>query len=134
MKNEDNIKKTLIALLTLFDGKPNLLSEFLIKNNLITDKLKSLLNSNKNLEELYNEISENGEIEKPYFSNLDEMDKFYSKFFIIEKNKKIIKSETQEEKLKNDILNALKSEDYKKASQIRDYCKKNNIDLEKFFN
>ena len=81
------IKKNLITFLTIFDGKPNILADYLIEYNILNEKLISLLISNKELNKKSKELKDKGEIEKPYFSTIEEMQEFYNSFFLIEKQK-----------------------------------------------
>ena len=129
------IKKNLITFLTIFDGKPNILADYLIEYNILNEKLISLLISNKELNKKSKELKDKGEIEKPYFSTIEEMQEFYNSFFLIEKQKivyPISGIEPNQETLIKEIKDAITKEDYEMASKIRDYCITKNIDIKKY--
>ena len=125
------LKKNLIAFLTIFDGKPNMLAEYLMEYDIITEKIANMLINNKELSKKSKELKDNGEIEKPYFSNIEEMKEFYNSFFKTERVFDPINNPSQASLLE-EIKKAITNEDYEMASKIRDYCKINNINIKKF--
>ncbi len=135
MRSKKNLKRNLITFLTIFDGKPNILAEYLLEYDLLDDNIIKLLLNNKELNNKSKELKDKGEIEKPYFTSLEEMQKFYNQFFISEKKQlyPLLGAETQEESIILQLKNAILSEDYNLAAQLRDYCQKNNIDIKKYF-
>ncbi len=134
-KKNKIFKKNLITLLSIFDGKPNILAEYLIQFDVLSDKQIEHIINNKELSKKSKDIKESGEINKPYFSSLEEMQNFYNKFFITEKEKKhpILGSASKEEAIVLEMRKALESENFEAAAKIRDYCEKNNIDIKKYF-
>jgi hypothetical protein len=129
------LKKNLITFLTIFDGKPNILAEYLLQYDILDEKTIKLLINNKELSKKSKELKEKGEIEKPYFSSIEEMQEFYNKFFTVDKDKALhplLGAETQEEALILELKKAIEKEDYELAVKIRDYCLINGIDLKKF--
>jgi hypothetical protein len=134
-KKNKILKKNLITFLTIFDGKPNILAEYLLQYDILDEKVIKLLINNKELSKKSKELKEKGEIEKPYFSSIEEMQEFYNKFFTVDHDKIIhplLGAETQEEALIMEIKKAIEKEDYELAAKIRDYCMLNGIDLKKF--
>ncbi len=130
------LKKNLITFLTIFDGKPNILAEYLLEYDILDDKLIALLINNKELTKKSKELKEKGEIEKPYFTSIEQMQEFYNKFFILEKDKTLhplLGAETKQESFILELKKAILNEEYELAAKIRDYCKLNGIDLKNNF-
>ncbi len=139
MRSKKNkiLKKNLITFLTIFDGKPNILAEYLLQYDILDENIIKLLINNKELSKKSKELKEKGEIEKPYFTSIEEMQEFYNKFFTIDKDKIIhplLGAETQEKAFILELKKAIEKEDYELAVKIRDYCILNDIDLNKFLN
>jgi hypothetical protein len=134
-KKNKLFKKNLITLLSIFDGKPNILAEYLIQFDVLSDKQIEHITNNKELSKKSKEIKESGEISKPYFSSLEDMQNFYNKFFIKDKENihPILGSASKEEAIFLELKKALENENFETAAKIRDYCEKNNIDLKKYF-
>jgi hypothetical protein len=130
------LKKNLITFLTVFDGNPNILAEYLLQYDVLDSKIINLLLNNKELNKKSKELKDKGEIEKPYFSSIKEIQEYYNKFFIVEKEKIIhplLEVETKEQSLMLEMKKALEKEDYELAIKIRNYCIENNLDIKTFF-
>lgn len=131
-KKRKLLKNNLITFLTLFDGKPNMLVEYLMEYDILDDKLISLLINNKELLEKSKELKEKGELEKPYFTSIEEIQAYYSKFFVYDNQNilhPLLGSASKQEALILEIKKAIQNEDYETCAKIRDYCKKNKIEL-----
>lgn len=128
------LKKNLITFLTIFDGRPNILAEYLLEYDVLDEKTISLLINNKELSKKSKELKEKGEIEKPYFTSIEQMQDFYSKFFMWDKDKTfpLLGAATHEESIALEMKKAITNENYELAAKIRDYCKVNDIDLKKY--
>lgn len=135
-RKNKRLKQNLITFLSIFDGRPNILAEYLLEYDILDDKIIALLLNNKELGEKSKELKEKGEIEKPYFTSIEEMQEFYNKFFAYDKERSfpLLGAATQEEAIILEIKKAIENEDYELAAKIRDFCKNNNIDIKKYFN
>lgn len=134
--DSDILKDKLKILLKIFESKPNLLAQYLVEYNILSEDFLSKLDKNKNIENQLNFYNQNNNIEKPLFSNLEEMQEYYNSLF--EENKDDIKHpvlgvSTRTEMLIKQLKDAIKSENYDKAAKLRDYIKTLNINIENFF-
>jgi hypothetical protein len=123
--NEEKLKKHLVALLHLFKDKPNLLVNYVLQYGSFKKDFKDRIINNTKLEEIYDSIRENREIEKPYFVNLDEMHKYYDEAFRKYSERvrphPVLNAATDKEALTLQLENAVAAEDYERAAKIRDY-------------
>lgn len=133
MKREDMLKRNLVTLFTLFQNKPNILTKYIIDNELLSTNMENFIIENDELTKKSKEIEENDEIKIPYFTNFKEMMSFYDKFFETNSILEHINYPSNEnislESLNRDLLEALSVENYEKCARIRDYCLKKGINL-----
>lgn len=134
MKKDDKeykiLKEKLITLFLIFENKPHLLAEYFLEYDLIKKSEKKQLSNNKSLQEKSDEKKKTGKIEKPYFKNLEEMQKYYNDFFYEEEKQEkhpVLGYKTRKEVLLNQLSFAIENEEYEKAAKIRDYIKKLNL-------
>lgn len=123
--------QNLITLLTLFKDKPNLLAEYLMEFDALSDNFMDNISNNKELSKMWEELDSSGEIEVPFFFNIEMMDRYYRNLFKSDKKFKQMKNKKEEE-LIIELKKALLDEDYEKASKIRDYFLIKNINIQKF--
>lgn len=135
---EDNeqdaiFKAHLTALFYQFKDRPHLLANYFIQHDALKEIFKDRIIDNNRLKNIFENMKNNQEAEKPYFKDLEEMQTFYNGLF--EKNAHeskvhpVLGASTKEEALKIQLENALKSEDYEKAAKLRDYMKGLGMDF-----
>ncbi len=133
MKKEDKLRRNLVTLFTIFRSKPNILTKYIIDNDLLSTNMKKFIIDNDELTNKSKEIEENDDITIPYFTNFKEMQSFYNKFFETNVISEPINYPSSEdvsiENLTRELLEALSIEDYEKCTKIRDFCIKKGIDL-----
>lgn len=117
----DILKNNLLAFFELFKDKPNLMVEYILENDILTDKTKKFFIGNDQLRNFTKDDK------KPFFRNFDELKDYYDKFFI--NNGKIvnrvnINSIFNIEILKEELREAIKIEDYERAFIIQKKLKK----------
>lgn len=124
------VRKNLVTLLSIFEGKPNLFAQYLLDYDILSDDMKNMLLNNTELTLKSKEL-EGGNIEKPYFVDITDINNFYSKFFIIHKDVsiKMLAQNNNVESLIDELKIALSKEEYEKASKIRDYLIINGVDI-----
>ncbi len=132
-KRNKILKRNLITLLKIFDGKPNLLAQYLLDYDVLGDNVKSKIMNNKELAKRSKELKDNGEVIMPNFTNLEEMNLFFDRFFESTATYlPVLVSDAKIETLLAEIKTALKREDYEKAAKLRDYCATKGIDIADF--
>lgn len=123
--------QNLIALLTLFKDKPNILADFLFEYKAFNIDFNDILSNNKALQKIWMELDETNEIEIPYFMNLESMDKYYRNFF--KKDKTFISLKNKKDDiLIEELKQAIKNEDFETATKIRDILVSKKVDINKF--
>ena len=130
-KKKKILKANLITFFTIFDGKPNMLVEYLLEYDILNNDLINFIINNKELIIMSKELKENGEIEKPYFTSIEEIQNFYIKFFIKGEDyiHPLLTEETKKEALISEFKKAIANEDYETCAKIRDYCILNKINI-----
>jgi protein-arginine kinase activator protein McsA len=130
-KDEDKaLRDKLIALFSMFENKPHLMAEYFLEYDLLKSSQKEQLLTNESLEEKTKEFKETGKIIKPYFKNLEQMQKYYNDFFYqeeIQQKHPILGYKTRKESLLNQLENAIQNEEFEKAAKLRDYIKELGI-------
>lgn len=109
--------KNLVKFLKFFINRPNHLAKFLIDNNVLDKEfLKKLPNLNSS-------SMNESEVQTTYFTNIDQMNTYFSK--LIENKKNTSSEETLIEELQIELERCILEERYEDAIRIRDYLKKN---------
>jgi excinuclease UvrABC helicase subunit UvrB len=132
---EEIFKAHLTALFFQFKDKPHLLANYFSQHDALKETFKDRIVNNSKLKDISENMKNNQELDKPYFHNLEEMQKYYNQLFEKEKEKEskkvhpVLGASTKEEALKVQLQEALDSEDYEKAAKLRDYMKQLGIDF-----
>ena len=109
--------KNLVKFLKFFINRPNHLAKFLIDNNVLDKEfLKKLPNLNSS-------SMDESEVQTMYFTNIRQMNTYFSK--LIENKKNTSSEETLIEELQIELERCIFEERYEDAIRIRDYLKKN---------
>lgn len=130
-EREDIFKAHLTALFFQFKDKPHLLANYFSQHDALKETFKDRIVSNSKLKNIYESMKNNEDLDKPYFHNLEEMQKYYNQLF--EKDKEpqkvhpVLGASTKEEALKAQLQEAIDKEDYEKAAKLRDYMKQLGI-------
>ena len=135
-EKDDIFKANLIALFYQFRDRPHLLANYFIQHDALKDLFMERIAGNTKLASIYEEMKNNQDVQKPYFHNLEEMQKYYNSLFEHEGRSKnnlvhpVLGASTQEEALRKQLAEALLKEDYEKAAKLRDYMKELGIAFE----
>lgn len=128
MDNNEELYRSLVALLKMFKNRPYHLAKYMVDNNALSkDFILKLLKSDK-LKELSEEEVDKPSVVPVYFVDITQMDEFYSSF--VDDIKQISKEKSLEELTKelNDKLDTcIRNEKYEDAARIRDYMLRNGI-------
>lgn len=127
--NEEELYRSLVALLKMFKNRPYHLAKYMVDNSALNQEfIKKLLKSDK-LRELSEDEGDKPNTPVPvYFVDISQMDEFYTSF--IDDIKQISKEKSFEELTKelNDKLDTcIRNEKYEDAARIRDYMLRNGI-------
>lgn len=140
---KDEIKEKLIIILKLFKDKPQFLIKFLLENNAFTENFLLSIYESQELDKLKN-LEDNDEVEEDIFSNIPHfkdilsMNNYFKK---IVSNEELIEEDNIYEKINRDLeqrmidqlKEAIEEERYEDASILRDRMKELNINFKKFF-
>jgi len=130
--SNNKLYRNLSILLKLFRNRPNHLAKYLIENNAFSKEFIHSIIASKKLNDMeteaaYNYFIEETDLAPIYFSNFDDMDKFYAN--IIEDRSSLIDIQELSRELNHKLQKCLEDERYEEASMIRDYMKVNNISI-----
>lgn len=120
MENEE-LYKSLVALLKVFKNRPHHLAKYLVENDAFTNDFISRLEASDKLKELTDEF------DTIYFSDISKMEKFYNSFIADIKKTKDKSSEFIADELNKKLDMLIKTEMYEEAASVRDYMNRNNI-------
>ena len=124
MENE-SVYKNLVQLLKMFNDRPYHLAKYLIDNSALQKEFLQRISENYKLKK----ISEKGDKhETPYFTDITQMNEFYSSFS--DDMKRLTDGKSTDEimsELNQRLNDYVNDEKYEDAARIRDYMFKNNI-------
>lgn len=124
MENEDFFRN-LVNLLKMFKNRPHHLAKYLIENSALQTDFADRIKENYKLKSL---SEDENKYQNIYFSDIAQMNDFYSSFSDDMKKMNVGKSP---EEIANDLNQRLdgfvKDEKYEDAARLRDYMTKNNI-------
>lgn len=139
-KEKELYKKHLVALLYVFKDKPNILANYILDHESLKKRFVDKIKESDKLARI-SESLDNNEYVKPFFINLEEMQKYFNSLFGAdekENTKKqvnpILGASSTKEALFNQLKNAIDEEDYEKASKLRDYMSSVGFNLDDFLN
>lgn len=121
MTNNDPFQH-LITLFHIFNGMPELLAQKILQFNCINPEFLKKVSYNKFLEEYTRDPDLI--MNKPYFTHVKDVHKFYDKFFtetIDAEPKRLPPSTHPKTILQNQLKHAVENEKYELAAQIRNY-------------
>jgi hypothetical protein len=121
---DDELNKNLITLFKIFKNRPYHLTKYLIDNNALNKEFIKKVRESEKL----NNITNNKLDSEVYFTNISQMEDFYSS--ILDEVKKLTdgkSSDVIEEELNNKLNDLIKNEKYEEAAQLRDYMIFNKI-------
>ena len=121
MTNEQPFQH-LITLFHIFNGMPELLAQKMLQFNCFNPEFLKKVSYNKFLDEYTKDPDLI--MNKPYFTNLKDVHKFYDKFFMefVEAEPKRLPPSTNPKTiLQTQLRNAVELEKYELAAQIRNY-------------
>jgi nucleoside-triphosphatase THEP1 len=128
--NENNVLKNLITLIKIFNDVPELFAKKLLEHNVFNEEFINILSNNI---DLINAFNNNVKTKKVFYS-IDDVNKYYDKFFKVNfyKQNEIDKYNVYNGKNEKEVLiiqleNALRNEDYILADKINAYMKLLNI-------
>jgi hypothetical protein len=123
----NELDRNLAALFHIFRDKPHLLASYLVKYDALTDTFTNLIKLSDYLNEVAHKMDNGEDIEKPYFTNIEEMQIYYSSLFEVNRINKptnthpVLGVTTNEEALRKQLALAVELDDFEKAVKIRDY-------------
>ncbi len=138
-EEKEIFKKHLVAMLQVFKDKPNLLANYMIEYGPLKKRFVNKIINSDALNRISQSIKEE-EYVKPFFINLEEMQKYYNSLFEVEGEtvkrqvNPILGSSTTKEALFKQLNKALEVEDYSKAAKLRDYIISIGINMDDFLN
>lgn len=125
MSDKNEIWENLNNLLRLFKNRPHHLAKFLIDNEALTKDFTQKLKNSDKLSDLTNSELEYMEM---YFSDIPAMNNFFQSFLDdIENLKKTKSLEQIAIDINKRLDESIKSENFEKSVQIRDYMNRHNI-------
>jgi len=131
--NDKVIIKNLIALIKIFSDVPELFAKKMLEHNVFNEEFLNILSNNIRLTNISKDINQHKNIKKVFYS-IEDINKFYDKFFKTnfykqtdEDNYNVYKAKSNEEALIIQLERALNSEDYVLADKIHSYMKLLNI-------
>lgn len=125
--NKDDFYKNLVSLFKLFRNRPHHLAKYLTDNDVFTTEfINNIINSEK-----LNNLSKNpfsydlrDEMNSNYFISFNEMNEWYDNILINDEENFNI-----EEECNIKLLKLLEEENFEEAIKLRDYMKKNGINI-----
>jgi len=128
--NENNVLKNLITLIKIFNDVPELFAKKLLEHNVFNEEFINVLSNNI---DLINAFNNNVKTKKVFYS-IDDVNKYYDKFFKANFYKQneidkynVYNAKDEKEALIIQLENALRNEDYILADKINAYMKLLNI-------
>lgn len=123
----DRIYRNLISILKLFQNRPYHLAKYLIENEAFTEEFLNKILNNKKLNNLNEDDDSKNQLQAIYFIDISHMKDYLNSLT----DDSIDNTIDDEIKLNQKLEIFLKEEKYEDAARIRDYMKKNNIQIKK---
>lgn len=125
-RNEQELRKQLIALLQVFEGKPHLLASYLLHFDVFKKDFKNKLTDNAFLKDVSDDLKESGILIKPYFTTIESMQEYYNNAFQQAKQQKsnhsqVLKAANDEQALLVQLMCAVDEQEFEKAVRIKQY-------------
>jgi len=121
---DDELNKNLITLFKIFKNRPYHLTKYLIDNNALNKEFIKKVRESEKL----NNITNNKLDSEVYFTNISQMEDFYSS--ILDEVKRLTEGKSAdviEQELNTKLSDLIKEEKYEEAAQLRDYMIFNKI-------
>jgi len=131
--NDKVIIKNLIALIKVFSDVPELFAKKMLEHDVFNEEFLNILSNNASLSSINKDLNQHKNIKKVFYS-IEDINKFYDKFFKMNFYKQIEDDEynvysakTEQDVLIIQLEKALETEDYVLADKINTYMKLLNI-------
>jgi hypothetical protein len=126
----NDLQRKLAALFHMFRDKPHMLADYFEKYDALNDNFMSMILNSESLDKIADKMENDEDIEKPYFTNIEDMQIYYNSLFEADRTTKrtnihpVLGASTNEEALRKQLADAVEADDFEKAVKIRDYMLK----------